>query len=85
MGNSTGTSRETKTLQYCDGLPRSVREALKEAKFNWAVRNLVKRFETGQMSAKELVKHIRKIDDEMAAKERVKVWGPDYPKFRGTI
>ncbi len=85
MGNSSGTSKETKGLHYYEQLPRSVRVALASAKFSWSTRSFLKRFESGQMKAKDLVKYIQKIDDEMAAKERVKVWGPDYPKLKGTI
>ena len=85
MGNSSGSSQERKTLHYYEQLPRSARTALANAKFNWATRNMLKRFEGGRMNAKELVKYIQKIDDEMAAKERVKVWGTDYPTIRGSI
>lgn len=85
MGNSSGSSQETKTLHYYEQLPKSARAALANAKFNWATRNMLKRFEGGRMSAKELVKHIQKIDDELAAKDRAKVWGADYPKITGSI
>jgi hypothetical protein len=85
MGNSSGTSQERKTLHYYDQLPRSVRTTLASANFNWATRNMLKRFEGGGMRAKDLVKYIQKIDDECAAKEREKVWGPDYPELKGTI
>lgn len=85
MGNSSGSSQETKTLHYYEKLPRSARAALANAKFNWATRNMLKRFECGQMKAKDLVKYIQKIDDELAAKEAKKVWGADYPKIKGTI
>jgi hypothetical protein len=85
MGNSSGSSQETKTLHYYEQLPRSARAALASAKFSWATRGMLKKFEGGRMNARELVKYIQKIDDEMAAKERVKVWGPDYPKIKGTI
>ena len=85
MGNSSGSSQERKTLHYYEQLPKSARAALANAKFNWATRIMLKRFEGGRMSAKELVKYIQKIDDEMAAKERAKVWGDDYPRIKGTI
>jgi len=80
-GNSKGTSSETRTLHYYDQLPRSAREALANARFSWATRSFLKRFESGQMNVKELVKYIKRIDKELAEKERVKVWGKDYPKF----
>lgn len=82
MGNSNGSSRETRTLHYYDQLPRSARAALANARFDWATRNMLKRFEGGRMNARELVKHIEKIDAELAAKDRVRVWGKDYPKLR---
>lgn len=85
MGNSHGTSQETRTLHYYDQLPRSARAALQEARFDWATRSLLKRFEGGSMNAKELVKHIQKIDAELAAKERARVWGADYPMFKGDV
>jgi hypothetical protein len=40
---------------------------------------MMRRFQSGKISAKELVKYIEKIDREQAAKERVRVWGKDYP------
>jgi hypothetical protein len=79
MGNSSGSSRERRTLHYYDQLPRSARAALQNARFDWATGNMLKRFEGGRIKAKELVKYIEKIDAELAAKERRKVWGPDYP------
>lgn len=85
MGNSSGTSNETRTLHYYEQLPRSARAALANAKFNWATRGMLKKFEGGRMNVKELVKYIQKIDDELAEKERRKVWGADYPKIKGTI
>ena len=85
MGNSSGSSQETRTLHYYEQLPKSARAALANAKFNWATRNMMKRFEGGRMNAKELVKYIQKIDDDLAAKERARVWGDDYPKIKGVI
>lgn len=85
MGNSSGSSQETRTLHYYDQLPRSARAALADARFDWATRSFLKRFEAGQMSAKELVKHIEKIDAELAAKERARVWGDGYPMFKGDV
>ena len=82
MGNSRGSSTETKTLHYYEQLPRSVRAALQNARFDWATKSFLKKFEAGGMKAKDLVKHIEKIDADHAAKERVRVWGKDYPKLR---
>jgi len=81
MGNSSGSSQETRTLQYYEQLPRSVRAALANARFDWATRGFLKKFEGNRMSAKELVKYIERIDAELAAKERAKIWGKDYPKL----
>ena len=80
MGNSSGSSSETKTLHYYEQLPRSVRAALQNARFDWATRGFLKKFEQGGMKAKDLVKYIEKIDADLAAKERISVWGKDYPK-----
>lgn len=80
MGNCvTGNSRESRTMHYYDQLPRSARLALQDARFPWATRSFLKSFESGQLTAKELVKRIKLIDREIALKERAKVWGPDYP------
>jgi hypothetical protein len=81
MGNSSGSSRERRTLHYYDQLPRSVRAVLQNAKFDWATRNFLKRFEAGQIKAAELVKYIDSIDRAEARKQRVKVWGKDYPSL----
>lgn len=85
MGNSSGTSQETRTLHYYEQLPRSAREALANARFNWATRSLLRKFEDGRMKAKELVKYIEKIDAELAAKERARVWGEGYPMLKGDV
>lgn len=79
MSNSTGSSRETKTLHYYDQLPRSARLALQNARFDWATRYYLKAFESGRLNAKELVKRIQKSDYEHAVKEAPRVWGPGYP------
>jgi hypothetical protein len=81
MGNSSGNSRERRTLHYYDQLPRSVRAALQNARFDWATRNFLKRFELGQIKAADLVKYIESIDRAEARQQRVKVWGKDYPSL----
>lgn len=53
MSNSvTGSSQEKRTLHWYDQLPRSARAALQDARFDWATRSFLKRFENG-MSAKD--------------------------------
>jgi hypothetical protein len=85
MGNSSGSSHETRTLAYYDRLPKSVRFAVQNARFDWALRWWLKKFEEGSMSADELVKRVHAADRELSAKERRKVWGPDYPIFKGEL
>jgi hypothetical protein len=60
IGNSSGTSRETRTLKYYEQLPRSARAALANARFNWATRSLLSKFERGALNAKQLVAYIQK-------------------------
>ena len=81
MGNSSGSSRERRTLHYYDQLPRSVRAALQNARFDWATCKFLKQFEAGRFKAVELVKIIESIDRAEARKQRVKVWGKDYPSL----
>ena len=85
MGNSSGNSTERRTLQYHDRLPRSVRAAVANARFDWALRNWLKMFETNRISAAALVKRIQNADREHSAKDRLKVWGPDYPVLKGEL
>lgn len=85
MGNSRGTSTERRTLDYYDRLPRSVRAVVAAARFDWALRAWLLQFERGRKSAKDLVKEVRRIDAEHAARERIKVWGKDYPALRGEL
>lgn len=79
MSNGSGSSREIRTMAYFDRLPRSARQALAEANFDWACRAYLRAFENGSMNAAALVKHIRKADRDLARKRRLSTWGPDYP------
>lgn len=86
MGNSIGgTSYETRTLDYYDRLPRSVRKAVAEARFDLALKGYLLMFERGQISAKELVKRIERHDAVLAAEQRRKIWGDDYPVLKGEL
>ena len=85
-GNSvTGGAVEKRTMDYFDRLPRSARAAVAAARFDWALMPWLRPFEAGQMSAKDLVKRIEHRDRETAAKERLRIWGPDYPVLRGEL
>lgn len=81
MGNSViGGSQETRTMQYYDRLPRSVREALQNCIHDFAVGSWLKQFERGQIKAKDLVKKINEWDRKYALKHCDRVWGDGYPK-----
>lgn len=81
MSNSvTGTSHEARTMEYYDRLPKSARQALQDARFDWATRSLLRSFEAGRFKdGKRLAKHIEEIDLAAAVKERKRIWGPHYP------
>lgn len=88
MANSNIASKmthERRTLAYYDRLPRSVRHAVANARFDWALNGWLKMFERGQMSAAELVKHIEKVDKIETCKTRFRAWGGEYPIFAGEI
>jgi hypothetical protein len=76
MGNSKGSAASA--IKRFDELPRSVKQALHEARFAWGAGYFYRRFQSG-MKAKDMVKYIQKIDRELAIKQARKVWGPDYP------
>lgn len=77
MANSKGSAASA--IRKYDQLPRSVKKAIQEARFAWGAGWFHRQFESGRMSATELVKYIRKIDRELAIKQARKTWGPDYP------
>lgn len=77
MANSKGSAASA--IKKFDQLPRSVKAALHEARFSWGAGWFYRQFESGRMSAKDMVKYIHKIDREMAIKQARKTWGPDYP------
>jgi hypothetical protein len=85
-GNSvTGGAVEKRTMDYFDRLPRSARAAVANARFDWALMTWLRPFEAGQIRAKDLVERIQHVDREAAAKERLRIWGPDYPVLRGEL
>ena len=83
MGNSSGSSRERRTLYYYDRMPKSVRHAIANARFDWATGYYLKLFESGKLSAADIVKRIEFDDKSLSARDRLKVWGPDYPRLPG--
>ena len=85
MSNSRGSSFETRTLEYFDSLPRSVRRVVANCRFDWALRPWLLQFERGQIKAKDLVKRIEETDRIESAKVRRRTWGPDYPILKGEL
>lgn len=77
MANSKGSA--SSALGKYDQLPRSVKAALQQARFCWGPAWFHRQFQSGKMSAKDMVKYIQKTDRKHAIKEARKVWGPDYP------
>lgn len=77
MGNSSiksgsvcRASRQNNMKAY-DALPRSVRQALQDAAFDWAPYSIKRNFERGAWSAKELVKQIATWDSRQIKKDRM--------------
>lgn len=88
MANTNIASKmafEKRTLAYFDRLPRSVRAAVANARFNWCLNGWLRAFERGQMNAAELVAHIEKADKIETCKTRFRAWGGEYPIFKGEI
>lgn len=85
-GNSvTGGAVEKRTMEYFDRLPRTARAAVANARFDFALMPWLRPFEAGQVSAKDLVTRIEHHDRQTAARERLRIWGPDYPVLRGEL
>jgi hypothetical protein len=70
-------------MRYFDRFPPSVRRALQNSQFDWALRFWFCDYRAGRVSAPQLVKTIQLADRTRAAITRRKVWGPDYPRNRG--
>ena len=77
MANSKGSAASA--IKKYDQLPGSVKAALQQARFSWGPTWFYRQFQSGRMSAKDMVKYIHKIDRKHAIKEARKVWGLDYP------
>ena len=89
MSNANGSYRSTRenTYRAFDKLPKSAREALAVAHHNWATQPVLTSFNRGEKPA-QIVANISRWDADKDAKDRVKVWGKDYPtntKAPGTI
>lgn len=78
--NNIGITRERGTMKCFDRLPRSVRLAVANANFDWALRGWLNDFNSGRVSAPSLVKRIQLADRTYAATTRRKVWGSHYPR-----
>lgn len=85
VSNSKGTSAESSTLDYYDRLPPSVRAAIADARFDWALGGWLRMWNDGRISAADLVQRIREADRAESARSRLKVWGPDYPVLKGEM
>lgn len=72
-------------MTYYDRLPRSVRHVVANARFDWALRQWLGRFERSEISAKELAAHVATTDRARAASTRRQVWGEHYPITRGGL
>jgi hypothetical protein len=81
---SGGVSYASKDKQMAafDALPKSIREALAGAAFDWAPYPVKLRFERGTKSSKEWVKLIAKWDRDQITKDAKRVWGIE-PEPRG--
>jgi hypothetical protein len=88
-GNSGGAASnrgfESRTMDYFDRLPRSVREAVANARFDWRLHGWLARFERGEIKARDLVKRVHDVDHTEAAKTRRRTWGTDYPVLKGEL
>lgn len=90
MGNNSGGAAsnrgfESRTMDYFDRLPRSAREAIAGARFDWRLHGWMIRFERGELKARDLVKRVHDVDRTEAAKTRGRTWGPDYPILKGEL
>lgn len=85
-GNSvSGGVIEKHTMPLFDLLPRAARIAVANARFDWAVTAWLRKFEVDGVKASDLAERIEHRDRELAAKERLRIWGPDYPVLRGEL
>jgi hypothetical protein len=88
MTNTNIASRRTyekRTMAHYDRLPKSVRAAVANARFDWALNGWLRAFERGQISAPALVAHVQTADKIETAKTRFRAWGGEYPIFEGEI
>ncbi|WP_342711537.1 DUF6525 family protein [Bradyrhizobium sp. B124] len=88
MSNTNAASRvayEKRTMAYFDRLPRSVRHAVANARFDWTLNKLLRAYERGHASAPELVAAVERMDKEETAKTRFRAWGGEYPIFAGEL
>lgn len=86
-GNNGAASRTVRenTMKHFDRLPPSVRAAVANARFNWAIAGWLKAFNRGEMKARDLVAHVERVDKIETAVTRFKAWGGDYPILPGEI
>jgi hypothetical protein len=72
-GRPSYASLEKQMAAY-DALPRSMREALAGAAFNWAAYPIKQQFEREEASAKDWVRRICQADQQQIERDRLRVW-----------
>ncbi|KRR21879.1 hypothetical protein [Bradyrhizobium retamae] len=81
----TGGAVERRTMDYFDRLPPSARAAVANARFDWVLMPWLRPWEAGEIGPIGLTAQIEHVDRERAAKERLRIWGPDYPVLCGEL
>lgn len=82
---STRTTYEKRTMAHFDRFPASVRAAIANARFDWALAAWLKSFERGEIKARDLVAHIERADKIETCRTRFRAWGGEYPILPGEI
>lgn len=82
--NSKGSYRTTREnmMRAFDRLPAPVREALRNAAFNYAPQPYATDIKRGDDPVR-VAARVSIFDRYRMAKDRKKVWGPDYPAANG--
>ncbi len=84
-GSVSYASKDKQMAAY-DALPKSIREAMANAAFNWAPYPVKQRFERLGRGAPYWVEIIKRWDAEQIAKDRTRVWGlPPEPNGRRAV
>ncbi|MCA6114286.1 hypothetical protein J6524_04995 [Bradyrhizobium sp. WSM 1738] len=87
MSNTNIASKrayERRTFDYFDRMPKEVREAVANARFDWALAPFDRALRQGAPGG-VVVAAIKHSDLVETAKTRFRAWGGDYPIFEGEI